>query len=58
MFSRVRDLTPSICQTTTGQHNQLPMCVMCGTQASPMSNLGVCIFWDISTLVHTFCLHM
>ncbi len=32
------------------------MCVMRGTQASPTCNLGVCIFWDISALVHHVCL--
>ena len=55
MLSRVTDLSTSIGHTTTGQHNQLKICVMRGTQASPKCNLGVCIFWDISTLVHHFC---
>ncbi len=56
MLSRVTDLSTSIGHTTTGKHNQLKICVMRGTQASPKCNLGVCIFWDISILVHHFCL--
>ena len=52
MFSRVTDLSTSICHPTTGQHNQLNTCVMDGTQAPPKCNLGVCILWNISTLVH------
>ena len=40
MFSRVTDLSTSICHTTTGQHNQLKMCVMHWIQASPKCNLG------------------
>ena len=56
MFSRVTDLSTSICHTTTGQHNQLKMCVMHWTQASPKCNLGVCIFWDISSLLFKVCI--